>query len=118
MIDSVITNFPFFVAMLLVVMGAGCIAIKTNLIKIVIGLNIIGMGVNLFLVSLAYVEGGVAPLFTAAPTLQFVLSTPHALTLTNIVIGMSTTALMLSFIMVLYKHYGSVDTRTVRGLKE
>ena len=46
-----------------------------------------------------------------------VLPTPQALTLTAIVIGLATTALMLSFVMMIYRHYGSLDVRDVRRLR-
>jgi glucosamine 6-phosphate synthetase-like amidotransferase/phosphosugar isomerase protein len=51
-------------------------------------------------VSLGYREGGVAPIFTLAPSELMVLPTPQALTLTSIVIGVATSALVLSFAMV------------------
>ncbi|TFG91684.1 MAG: cation:proton antiporter, partial [Candidatus Atribacteria bacterium] len=46
-----------------------------------------------------------------------VLPTPQALTLTSIVIGIATTALILSVAMMIYKHYGTLDTNEVRRLK-
>ena len=46
-----------------------------------------------------------------------VLPTVQALTLTSIVIGVATSAMMLSFAMVLYKKYGTVDSRNIRKLK-
>ena len=36
----------------------------------------------------------------------------------SIVIGVATTALMLSFIMIIFRHYRSIDSRTLRRLKE
>jgi multicomponent Na+:H+ antiporter subunit C len=46
-----------------------------------------------------------------------VLPTPQALTLTSIVIGVATSALVLSFAMVLYKKYGTVDIDKIRRLQ-
>jgi multicomponent Na+:H+ antiporter subunit C len=46
-----------------------------------------------------------------------VLPTPQALTLTSIVIGVATSALILSMAMMIYKHYGSIDLDEVRRLR-
>ncbi len=81
-------------------------------------LGLFEAGVNLFLVSLGYREGGIAPIFTGSPAgAVMVMPTVQALTLTNIVIGLATTALLLSFVMVLYQKYGTCDVREIRRLK-
>ena len=114
-----IGNFPFVVCMILVALGIWTLLTRRNLIKIVIGLGLIESGVNLFLVALGYVRGGVVPIYTYAPKdATMVLPTPQALTLTSIVIGLATTALMLAFAVVLYKHRGTLDARKIRELRE
>jgi multicomponent Na+:H+ antiporter subunit C len=50
-------------------------------------------------------------------TKEMVLPTPQALTLTSIVIGLATTALILSFAIMIYRHYKTVDASEVRRLK-
>ena len=112
-----IGNFPFLVVIILISMGVYAIMFKRNLIKIVIGLSLIESGVNLFLITLGYVKGGVAPIYTAAPTRLMVFPTPQAMTLTSIVIGVATTALMLSFVILIYRHYHSIEIKD-RRLKE
>ena len=101
----------------MVILGLSAVVFKRNMIKIVMGLNVIAGGVNLFLISMGYREGGIAPIFTNAPHLLMVLPTPQALTLTSIVINLTVTALMLSFIIMMYKHYGSLDSfkRRLKG---
>ena len=84
------------------------------MIKIVIGISVIGSSVNLFLISLGYRSAGVAPIFTNAPKLLMVLPTPQALTLTNIVIDLALVAFMLSLVVFIYNHYGSLDVRKRR----
>jgi multicomponent Na+:H+ antiporter subunit C len=46
-----------------------------------------------------------------------VLPLPQALTLTSIVIGLATTALMLSIIMRIHRLTGSLDVRDLRRLR-
>jgi len=109
-------SLPFIAVMIIVALGVSAAVLKRNLIKIVMGISISASGVNLFLVSLGYREGGVAPIFTSAPTMNMVLPTPQALTLTSIVIDLAVTAMMLSFAILIYRHYGSLDPRKRRLL--
>ena len=90
------------------------------MIKMVIGITLIQSGVNLFLITLGYREGSVAPIFTSSPdpTGVMAMPVPQALTLTSIVIGVAVLALMLSLVVHIYRHYGSLDAQEVRRLKE
>jgi len=111
-------NLPFVVSALLVILGLYALLFKRNLIKIVIGISLVETGVNLFLVTLGYRAGGVAPIYTFAPAAKrMVLPTPQALTLTSIVIGLATTALLLSFAIFIHRHHGTLDARKVKELK-
>jgi len=118
MITRLLLAFPFFAVVILVLLGLAAMLFKRNLIKILMGLAILESGVNLFLVAIGYRQGGIAPIFTNAPAdAQMVLPTVQALTLTSIVIGVATLAMMLSFTMVIYKKYGTVDAQQIRKLK-
>ncbi|MCX6799078.1 MAG: cation:proton antiporter subunit C [Candidatus Diapherotrites archaeon] len=108
---------PFIAVALMVAIGIYAAVMKRNLVKIVLGVNIIGSAANLFLVAAGYREGAVAPIFTAAPQLQMVLPTPQALTLTSIVINLAVTAMMLSFAILIHKNYGSADSQKRRLLE-
>lgn len=102
----------YITVMLLIAFGLYATIFRKNLIKIVIGINLIECGVNLFLISLGYVEGGYSPIYTLAPSdlwRNMVLPTPQALTLTSIVIGLATTALILSLVIMIYKNYKTID---------
>ncbi len=112
------TVLPFVMVVILITLGLYTVLFKKNLIKMIMGITIIQNGVNLFLVSLAYREGHVAPIWTSAPGTEMVLPTPHALTLTSIVIGVATTALMLSFVIMIKRHYGTVDSHETRRCRE
>jgi len=120
-----IYNLPFIIVVAMIFIGLFAVIFKRNLVKIVIGITIIESGVNLFLITLGYREGGVVPIFTSAPADvaenapgSMVLPVPQALTLTSIVIGVAVLALMLSLIMHIYRHYGTLDVRKIRRLKE
>ncbi|ABN07124.1 sodium:proton antiporter [Methanocorpusculum labreanum] len=114
-----IANLPFIAVALLIGIALATILLKKNMIKMVMGLAMLEGAVNLFLVTLGYRENGIAPIFTNAPEgADMVLPTVQALTLTNIVIGVATTALMLVLVMVIYKKYGTVNSDKMRRLKE
>ncbi len=109
---------PLLAAAGLIIIGLFAVLFKTNLIKIAIGVTLIESGVNLFLITTGYRKGAVAPIYTLAPEgQQMVLPTPQALTLTAIVIGFATTALLLSLAVALYKHHGTLDARKIRRLR-
>ncbi|WP_324736519.1 sodium:proton antiporter [Thermococcus sp. SY098] len=119
---SIWVNFPFIVVALLLAIGFYTIGFKRNLIKVVIGIEILEGAVNLFLVALGYVKGGYAPIYTLAPPeaanpQNMVLPTPQALTLTSIVIGVAVSALMLAFAVNIYKRYGTLDVTKIRRLR-
>jgi len=109
-----LANLPYITVVALIALGVYAVVFKHNLIKIVMGVHIIGSGVNLFLISLGYREGGVAPIYTHAPKIDMVLPTPQALTLTSIVINLAVVALMLSLIMLIHRRYKSIDSRDRR----
>jgi len=111
-------QMPFVVSALLVVLGLYALLFKRNLIKMVIGVSIIETGVNLFLVTVGYRAGGQAPIYTYSdPSAVRVLPTPQALTLTSIVIGLATTALLLSFVVFIHRHYQTLDAEKIKELK-
>ncbi len=113
-----IGNLPFVVCMVLVGLGLWTLMTRRNLIKLAVGIVLIENGVNLFLVSLGYVRGGIAPIYTYAPGgAPMVMPTPQALTLTSIVIGMATTALLLTFAVVIHRHRGTLDAGKIRELR-
>jgi multicomponent Na+:H+ antiporter subunit C len=117
-----IFNIPFIAVVALVLIGLYAVIFKRNLIKMIIGITLIESGVNLFLITLGYREGGVAPIYTGLDPAEaippMVLPVPQALTLTSIVIGVAVLALMLALVVQIYRHYNTLDVQEVRRLKE
>ena len=97
-------------SILLIMLGLYGVLTNRNIIKIIISLNVFEIGLNLFIVSIAYVEGGVAPILSATTdNAMFMDPLPHALVLTAIVIGVGTTALGLAFAKKVYAKYGTYE---------
>ncbi len=104
----------------LVLIGLYVVLVKSNLIKVIIGINLIDTGVNLFLISVGYIRAGTAPIFSEAMEAAkepMVDPVPQALVLTAIVIGVSVLALALSVAIRLHGHYGTLDLRKIKELK-
>ena len=102
--NLILDNIPFITVAILILLGIYTILFKKDLIKIVMGLSIVEAGANLFLITIGYRWESVAPIFTNAPPLQMVMPTVQALTLTSIVIGVATEALMLSMVMTIWRY--------------
>ena len=112
-----IYNLPYIAAALIALVGIVMMITNRNLIRIVMGLALVESGINLFLVATGYIGKGIAPIFTNSPGGEMVYPTVQAMTLTNIVIGIATTALLLSFVMIIYRKYGTVDVTEAGRLK-
>ncbi|XMB86402.1 cation:proton antiporter subunit C [Mycoplasmatota bacterium WC44] len=101
-----------YASIILIMLGLYGLLTNRNIIKIIISLNVFEVGLNLFIISVGYVDGGLAPILTKAndsSTLNFVDPLPHALVLTAIVIGVGTTALGLAFAKKIHAKYGTFE---------
>ncbi|NMC60552.1 MAG: cation:proton antiporter subunit C [Candidatus Methanofastidiosa archaeon] len=127
----------FLTAGILVVTGLWAIIMMDNILKKVIGANLVGDGVNLVLIGIGYRPGGLVPEVThhfhasAVPSsfshfLAFnefadlaSYPLPFALVLTNIVIGASTFYVMLALSVVLYHKYHTLSVHKIfEGMEE
>jgi len=116
---DLLANAPFIAAGLLLLVGLATILYRRNLIRMLMGCSLVEAAVNLFLVSLGYRHDAAVPIYTNAEEgVQMVLPTVQALTLTAIVIGLATTAMMLALVIVIHRHYGTLDIHEVRRLRQ
>lgn len=99
------------VAVILFGVGFTTLLLHRNLIKKILGLNIMDTAVYLFLASLGYVEGRTAPILKDGITSaeKYINPVPSGLVLTGIVVSVSVTALMLALTIRLYRRYHTLD---------
>ena len=99
------------VAVILFAIGFSTLLLHRNLIKKVIGLNIMDTASYLFLASIGYISGREAPIIQDGVTSMeaYVNPLPAGLVLTGIVVSVSVTAVMLSLIMRLYRRYHNLN---------
>ena len=96
---------------------------QKNLIKIIIGFSIFTTGINIVMVAIGYVRGGIAPILDSEGMLEIAANktvvdpVPQALVLTSIVIGLGVTALMLAYVMKLYQDKKSLNINDYKDLK-
>ena len=108
----------FILAIILFLIGLYGILVKRNLIKMILGLMIMEYAINLIFALIGFREGGTAPIISDQLSgLKFVDPLPQALVLTAIVIGLGTTALLVSFAVRIYEKYDTFDVRKIRKLR-
>ena len=115
-------RYTLILGFVLFIIGLWGMLTRKNLFKIVIGFSIIDTGIHLIIVTIGYLKGKTAPILdkmvTPGNAVQKVVDPiPSALVLTAIVIGLAVTALMLSYIIRLYKHNRSLSIEDYRELK-
>ena len=106
-----ISNIGEEVAMVLFGIGFANLLFQKNLIKKIIGLNIMDSSVYLFLAEKGYIEGRLAPIVVneIQDVNTYINPIPSGLVLTGIVVSVSVTALMLSLTVRLYRRYHTLD---------
>lgn len=106
--------FNYWIVVVLMMCGFYIVIAHGNLIKKMVGLSIFQTSVFIFYISLAYVEGGTAPILAAGIT-QYSNPLPHVLILTAIVVGIATTALGLALAVRIKEAYGSIEEEDIQS---
>ena len=111
MLQQLWNNRIQLVAVLLFAVGFTTLLLHRNLLKKIIGLNIMDSATYLFLTSIGYIEGRTAPIITETATelADFVNPLPAGLVLTGIVVSVSFTAVMLAMTLRLYRRYRTLN---------
>lgn len=108
---NLFVNYGEAVAAILFCIGFTNLLLQTNLIKKIIGLNIMDSAIYLFLAEKGYIAGRAAPIVTNSVTSAeaYINPIPSGLVLTGIVVSVSVSALMLSLTIRLYVRYHTLN---------
>lgn len=108
---NLLRNYAEAVAMILFGIGFTNLLLQKNLIKKIIGLNIMDTATYLFLALKGYIDGRKAPVVVdgVQSVEAYINPIPSGLVLTGIVVSVSVTALMLSLTVRLYYRYHTLD---------
>ncbi len=108
---NLVQNIGEAVAMLLFGIGFANLFFQKNLIKKIIGFNIMDTAIYLFLAEKGYIAGRMAPIVVDGiqDVEAYINPIPSGLVLTGIVVSVSVSALMLSLTIRLYHRYHTLD---------
>jgi multicomponent Na+:H+ antiporter subunit C len=109
---------PYAVAAWLFLVGLWGVVTSRNLIHLVVCLSVVQSSTYILLLAIGYRAGATAPVFYDVP-----VGTPavdpvvQALTLTDVVVGVTVTALLLSLAVQEHKRFGTLDPEELRAMR-
>lgn len=108
--QAIIDNINYIGAIAVLIIGLRTVVIHSNMIKRIMGLNIMGTGVFWFFISIGNVTGGQTPIVNPdEANVTFINPLPSVLILTGIVVVVSITVYSLSLVIRIYETYGTID---------
>lgn len=108
---NIASNYYEVAAIILFGIGFTTLLLHKNLIKKVIGLNIMDTSIFLFLAAKGFITGRKAPIIINGITQaeHYINPIPSGLVLTGIVMAVSITAFLLALCLKMYEYYGTLD---------
>ncbi|WP_222918409.1 cation:proton antiporter subunit C [Natrinema sp. SYSU A 869] len=120
MIDLLTSHYTYVLTFVLLGLGIYMVIASENLVKKLIGVNLFQTAIFLFFISMAYIEGGSAPIVPHEGTPGEVMVAsplPQVIVLTAIVVGIALTAVGLALIIRIYAEYGTLREDTLREVR-
>lgn len=118
MLEKIVENINYIGAIALFVIGLRIVVTHSNLIKRIMGLNIMGTGVFLFFVAIGNVTGGIPPIINDGQSSPvYINPLPSVLILTGIVVVVSITVYSLSLVIRIYENYNTIDQKELTRLQ-
>jgi multicomponent Na+:H+ antiporter subunit C len=109
---------PYVVAAWVMLVGLYGIVTSRDLIHLVICLSVVQSSTYVLLISIGYKKDGEAPVFAdKPPSPRAVDPIVQALTLTDVVVGATVTAMLLAIAVQAHKRYGSLDPDKLRAMR-
>ncbi len=107
-------HYNYWIAIVLMMVGFYIVIARGNLVKKLVGLNILQASVFLLYISIGKVSGGSAPILSEGISV-YSNPLPHVLILTAIVVGVATSALGLALVVRINEAYGSVEEDEIQA---
>ena len=106
-----LVNYEQTAAVILFCIGFSTMLLHKNLLKKIIGMDIMDGGIFLFLACQGFIKGRVAPIVEngVQDVEAYINPVPAGLVLTGIVVSVSVTALMLALTVRLYYRYHTLN---------
>ena len=111
MLGNLFANYYEAVSVILFGIGFTTLLLNRNMIKKIMGFNIMDTAIYLFLAAKGYIEGRKAPIVADGVTSMeaYINPVPSGLVLTGIVVSVSVSAVMLALTIRLYRRYHTLD---------
>ena len=109
--ENFMANYIYIVSFALFAIGFSMLVFNKNLIKKIVGMDIMDTGVYLFLTAMSYIRDHYAPIGEnlSEGILSYANPIPPGLVLTGIVVSVSVSAIMLALCIRVYKKYHTLD---------
>ncbi len=118
MLTKLFLNIHYFISFCLFLVGFYTMLSHSNLIKKLIGLNIMDTAIFLFLVSIGYTKEGHAPIINHhISDISYVNPLPQALVLTGIVVSFSISVFAFALVIKIYSYYKTIDSREIMKIR-
>jgi len=109
---------PYVVPAWIFVVGLYGMATSRHLVHLILCLSITQSSTYVLILMVGYRLGATAPIFSdVLPGVRATDPVVQAVTLTDIVVGATVTALLLAFALRIYKTCGSVDPQALRPMQ-
>jgi multicomponent Na+:H+ antiporter subunit C len=113
-----VSILPYLLAVWLVAIGLYGIVSSRNLIHLAVCVSVCQSGTYVLLLAIGYKDRGTAPIFSDVPASRRAVDpVVQALTLTDIVVAVAISALLLSLALKAFDHHGSLDPAEMADLK-
>ncbi len=117
--EKLLVNYFETASIILFGVGFVTLLLHSNLIKKIIGMNIMDTAIFLFFISKGYIHGKEAPIIRGVHkgVGGYVNPVPSALMLTGIVVAVSITAFALALTVKLHEKYGTIELDEIMKIR-
>jgi len=119
MVELFLSRYVYLMIVVLLVIGLYGMLAKRNLLKKLIGMNILQTAIFLFFIEGSTKLGASVPVIDTelgVEAAKYINPLPHVLILTGIVVGLSLTGAALAFLIVIYRTYKTLDDRSIMSI--
>ena len=123
-LEFVVSRFNFWIYIVLMGIGIWAMIAKRNLVKKIIGMNIMQTAIILFYVSIGAKRDATLPILLhghgdahhhAVHAADYINPLPHVLMLTAIVVSVATLGVALALAMKVHRRYNTLDENEILG---
>jgi multicomponent Na+:H+ antiporter subunit C len=112
-----VSFLPYAAAVWLLLVGYGIVSSR-NLVHLILCLGVVQASTYVLLLAIGYRTGGAAPILADIPVgTRTVDPVVQALTLTDVVVEATVSALLLALALQAEKRFGTVDPEDIRALR-